>query len=174
MELATALHQSAQPNLVVEEPREEEVQEMHDDPRGLKTPPPGTAGAEYFTMSDDEAALLGGTKHFQGAPLPQVAAASRCSCAAAGGRTGPQSPRWVLPVDVPVPQVQETGVLGRPVQERLPWRCLKFRSLSRAGMISCCTRNDQSCFAFETGEVREQEEAQLLLHRDTDNVGRRM
>ena len=42
MELATALHHSAQRpgKKVVEEPEEEEVHVPHNTPRGLKTPPP--------------------------------------------------------------------------------------------------------------------------------------
>ena len=62
MKLATALQHSAQPRPVVEEPRGEEVHETHDAPRRLKTPRPGTAGAEYFTMFDDEAAPAEGTR----------------------------------------------------------------------------------------------------------------
>ena len=42
IELATALHHSAQrPKTVVEEPREEVVKVTHDAPRAQKTPPPG-------------------------------------------------------------------------------------------------------------------------------------
>ena len=43
MELAAALHHSAQPTLlVVEQPREVEAQDTHAAPRGQKEPPPGT------------------------------------------------------------------------------------------------------------------------------------
>ena len=85
----------------MEELREEEVHETHDASRGLETLLSGTAGAEYFTMSDDEAAPAGGIRleQFHEAPVPQVVErkwpnigeppVSRCSCAAADRRTGP-------------------------------------------------------------------------------------
>ena len=75
MELATAHHHSAQWRPVVQEPsEEEEVHETQHAPRGLKTLPPATAGAEHFTMSGHEAALGGGMRpvQLQDAPVPQV------------------------------------------------------------------------------------------------------
>ena len=136
-------------------------------------------------MSDDEAAPAGGMRpeQLQDASAPRVVERKQPNIVeppsldvpapAAGGRTGPQSPRWVLPVDVPVLEFQETTVHVIPevlvveqppapqvvwsswqaTPEGSPWRCLKCRTLSRAGMVSCCTRNGQSCFASET--VRE-------------------
>ena len=86
---------------------------------------------------------------------------SRCSCVAVDGRTGPQSPRWVLPVVVPHltsrrrPSLESQRcprrwrIPGRPFQELFPRR-VKCKSLSRAETKLCHVRHVHSFVASET------------------------
>ena len=72
---------------------------------------------------------------------------------------GPQSPRWVLPVDVLVPRLQETTVF-----ELLEVRAGSGSGLQRHTTIKAASLQDGEW------EVKGQEEAQLLLHCDTGKV----
>ena len=149
-------------------------------------------------MSDDEAAPAGGMRpeQLQDASAPRVVERKQPNIVeppslvvpapAAGGRTGPQSPRWVLPVDVPVPECQETTVHVIPevlVVEQPPapqvvwsswqatpegsqWRCLEVQDAVTGGdgFVLHSQRSKLLRFRDSEGEVRGQGRPSCSLH----------
>ena len=88
---------------------------------------------------------------------------------------GPQAPRWVLQVDVTVPQIQETTVHEIPevqVVERPPFMSgTPVATLGEQEVVTevvLCSQHAM-LLRFRVGEweARGLGEAQLLLHRET-------